>query len=160
MIGRLLFAPWSDHRGQRFLWQVPRFCFQIQKVISEDDFIVLKKNLPLARSMKITLVSNSMAPILPVGTLAEIGPVAFDDIQPLDFVVFFENGKLICHTVWQRGFFKAPNGERTLITRGLSNPFFDHPVRESYLLGRVTSHRVSRLYLYWLTLTMRWRRRI
>ena len=112
----------------------------------------MKAKLAEASRLSIILVSNSMAPVLPSGATAEIQPVTYEKIQPLDFVVFFDAGQLICHAVWDKGVFKSANGERTIITRGLSNPAFDHPVRESMILGRVESHRISKPRFLYLSL--------
>lgn len=120
--------------------------------MTPENFDKLKDKLRHDRSLSIKIASNSMAPIMPTGTVALIEPVSYDDIQPLDFIVFHSDGILICHATWDKGFFKAANGDRTIITRGLESPFFDLPMRESNILGRVTSHRISRRKFYWLAL--------
>lgn len=124
-------------------------------MISPSDFERLKNHLVAQRSVNIELVSNSMSPVMPTGTRAVVEPATFDQIRPMDFVVFFSEGILICHAAWEEGFFKAADGQRTLITRGLANPFFDEPVKESQILGRVTSHSITRTRFYWLAIRSR-----
>jgi hypothetical protein len=116
------------------------------------DFQVLKNKLRKTGSVEIRIVSGSMAPLLPVGSLASIEPCDFDHLNPFDLVVFFEEDKFICHTFWSGGAFPAANGDRTLMTWGLNNPDRDLPVAERFLFGRVTSHRLSpwRCFLFTL----------
>lgn len=118
--------------------------------MTSEEFEALKSKIQTEGQLTIQLVSNSMAPVMPTGTLAHIEPVVYDQVQPLDFIVFYANGILVCHAMWKRGYLKSANGERTLITRGIAAPFFDLPVRESLILGRVTSHRISCQKFYYL----------
>lgn len=113
--------------------------------VTPKSFETLKSALAQAKSLEIVLISASMWPVLKTGTKATIEPVTYDDLQPLDFVVFESDQILVCHCVRDRGVFRSATGERTLITRGLANPFFDLPVKESAILGRVNSHRISPL---------------
>lgn len=120
--------------------------------MTPENFEELKKKLQNEGRLTIKLVSNSMSPVLPTGAVASIEPVSYNQIQNLDFIVFHSNEILVCHAVWRLGYFKDANGERTIITRGIATPHFDLPVSESRILGRVTSHRISRKKFYWLAL--------
>ncbi|MES2855347.1 MAG: hypothetical protein V4692_05770, partial [Bdellovibrionota bacterium] len=98
----------------------------------------MRDQLNSSGSLSIQLMSNSMAPILPTGAIAFIAPAKFDELSMRDIVVFWSDGILICHCFWELSKFPAANGERTIVTRGLSSVGFDYPVRESEFLGRVT----------------------
>lgn len=110
---------------------------------SLDDFRKLKNSLARAGSVEIRLVSNSMAPLLPTGATARIEPCSPEDLSKYDIIVFWYHGDLTCHCFWSPGLFPAANGERTLVTKGLNNSSVDDPVHESWLLGKVVSHRTS-----------------
>jgi signal peptidase I len=119
----------------------------------------LKTALRKQGALEIELISGSMSPIMPTGTRAMIEPCQYEDLRRFDSIVFFSDGILICHSIWGLGEFRAPNGDRTIVTRGLANPLADDPVRESVVLGRVTSHRVSKgrflFTLFWASLKLK-----
>jgi hypothetical protein len=123
---------------------------------SNDDFERLKERVRSAGFAEIRIVSDSMAPLLPVGALARIEACDFDRVARYDLVVFWYDGKLMCHCVWDRGVLPAANGERTLVTKGLANSSADDPVRESWILGRVVSHRATPLGFFWNHLKAKW----
>lgn len=116
---------------------------------SSEDFERLKSVLQLKGGVEIRIVSESMVPLLPVGAIAELVPCGYDDLRRYDLVVFWYQGRLVCHCVWDHGHFKSANGERTLITRGLANAGSDDPVHESWILGRVVSHAVTPAQFNW-----------
>ena len=116
---------------------------------SLDQFELLKMALRKKGSVEIRLVSNSMAPLLPTGTTARLEPCDFERVSRYDMIVFWYHGKLMCHCVWDFGSFPAANGEKTLITRGLANGESDDPVHESWILGKVVSHKVGPFGFYW-----------
>ena len=120
--------------------------------VTRKSFSAMKNELTRAGALAIRLASNSMAPVLPTGTVAEIMPVTFEELKPLDCIVYDAGELLVCHVVWGFGLFLAANGERTVLTRGLSVPFFDEPVRESRILGRVTSHQISKRRFVFISL--------
>ena len=112
-------------------------------LISKNEFDQLKTRLERVGQQKIVIVTGSMAPLLPVGADAMIEACDFEEIKRLDMIVFWSVDRLICHAVCDFGYLPAPNGERTVVTRGLANPGFDFPVSESDILGRVISHELS-----------------
>ncbi len=117
--------------------------------MSNEDFETLKSALVLRGSCEIRLVSGSMSPLMPTGTIAKIEPCGFDELAKYDLVVFWYHGVLMCHCVWDRGQLPAANGERTLVTKGLANSVSDDPVRESWILGRVVSHSTTPWQFHW-----------
>ncbi len=128
--------------------------------VSNADFEGLKTSLRKIGSIEIRLISNSMAPLLPTGSIARIEPCSFDDVAKYDMIVFWYHGELMCHCVWARGAFPAANGERTLITKGLNNASSDDPVRESWVLGRVVSHRTNAWQFNWNLVKRRFGRKL
>ncbi len=127
--------------------------------ISSEEFEGLKSLVAKRGSLEIRLVSGSMAPLLPTGSLARIEPCRFEELEKYDLVVFWYHGIVMCHCVWDRGVFPAANGERTLVTKGLANPVSDDPVRESWILGRVTSHATTPWQFNWNLVKAKFRRR-
>lgn len=107
------------------------------------DFAALRAALRGGGLREIRLVSNSMAPLLPTGARAIVQGCSIGDLKPFEIVVFWQNEKLICHVVCGQGDLPAADGQMTLVTRGLGSGGFDLPVPESWILGRVISHRLT-----------------
>jgi hypothetical protein len=110
---------------------------------SLDEFHGLKLKLEVSGPLGIKIVSGSMEPLLPIGTIAQVEFCRFDDLKPMDLLVYWRDDRLTCHAVWNIGYLPSARGDRTVITRGLGNPEFDYPVAESEIFGRVTSHRLT-----------------
>lgn len=109
-------------------------------------------------TVEITLVSGSMSPFLPTGAVARIQRCTYDELRFLDIVVYRAEERLICHCVFGKDEFRAANGERTLITRGLQNPMSDDPVRESDVVGKVVSHSLTKSHFLMIYAIYRLRR--
>ena len=108
------------------------------------EIVLLRALLQERKTLPITIISESMVPLLPVGCRCTIAPVSYTEIKSFDLIVFFSEDKLVCHAVWAKQFLPAANGERTLLTRGFNNAGFDYPVRESEIVARVSSHQMSK----------------
>lgn len=111
--------------------------------VDESQFARLKNQLEKFGRRQVVLVSNSMSPILPTGSLAEIAPCRINELSRFEMIVFIDEKKLICHMVWNTNEFNSPGGERQIVTRGLLGGGFDLPVAESRILGKVISHRIA-----------------
>ena len=83
------------------------------------------------------VVSGSMEPELPVGSLLIIVPAEYDDIVIGDDVTYVrdENLNLVTHRV-----VKKDPARMTLTTKGIANNTIDAPVRYDNVLGRVWGH--------------------
>ena len=112
-------------------------------VVNFEDFQALRSELLRGGAREIQLVSNSMAPLLPTGARAMVEGCSIGELKPFEIVVFWENGKLICHVVCGQGELPAADGQASLVTRGLSSKSFDLPIPADCILGRVTSHRLT-----------------
>jgi signal peptidase len=87
----------------------------------------------------LTVLTNSMAPNLPPGTLVVIRPASVDDIRVGDVITYqIESGKpaVISHRVTTRSV--DLSGEVTFITKGDNNAVADpNPIREVQIKGKV-----------------------
>lgn len=93
----------------------------------------------LANGTALTVVTSSMEPALPPGTLVVVTPTAAEDIQPGDVLTYqLRSGEptLVTHRVTQQ--LLTADGERLFITQGDANPHADpDPVREVQVRGTV-----------------------
>lgn len=93
----------------------------------------------LANGAALTVVTSSMEPALPPGTLVVVTPTAAEDIQPGDVLTYqLRSGEptLVTHRVTQQ--LLTADGERLFITQGDANPHADpDPVREVQVRGTV-----------------------
>lgn len=93
----------------------------------------------LAGGMPLTVLTNSMAPGLPPGTLLVVQPVEFDDIEVGDVITYqITSGDptVITHRVI--GFTSTADGERRLVLQGDNNAEADpDPVREVQVQARL-----------------------
>ena len=89
-------------------------------------------------SIPLTVLTNSMAPGLPPGTLIIVQPVAMDDIVIGDVLTYqIRSGEpdLITHRVI--GITAAADGEQRFILQGDNNASADEPVRPLQVQGRM-----------------------
>lgn len=102
--------------------------------ISREQFESLK-TLSLYKSK---VVSGSMLPIIQIGeeVIIDIGNM---EIKRFDIIVFYLDGKLVCHYLWHLNRFLKPI---LLQTRNMSGRM-DFPVNIEDYLGKVMSHRLS-----------------
>lgn len=102
--------------------------------ISREQFESLK-TLSLYKSK---VVSGSMLPIIQIGeeVIIDIGNM---EIKRFDIIVFYLDGKLVCHYLWHLNRFLKPI---LLQTRNMSGRM-DFPVKIEDYLGKVMSHRLS-----------------
>jgi signal peptidase len=85
----------------------------------------------------LTVLTNSMAPKLPPGTLIVIRPTPIDDIhvgQVLTYQIHSGSPAVISHRVTKREV-STNDGTTTFITKGDNNALADPPVREVQVKG-------------------------
>lgn len=103
--------------------------------LSREKFEKLKE-LPIFKGMVVT---DSMTPLIKVGDMIMVD-VGNRDLKRFDVVVFYSDGKLICHYLWAMNRFVTPI---LFQTRGLKFGAKDFPVSIDDFLGKVVSHKVS-----------------
>lgn len=87
--------------------------------------------------MPLTVLTNSMAPQLPPGTLIVIRPTPIEDIrvgQVLTYQIRSGDPAVVSHRVVQR-VFSTRDGSTSFITKGDNNDVADPPVREVQVKG-------------------------
>lgn len=94
------------------------------------------KSIPLFKGV---IVSDSMEPVLKVGEkiVIDIGNM---DIKRFDIIVFYLEGKLIAHYLWDLNQRVEPILFRT---RSFKYGNLDHPIGYELYMGKVISHRLS-----------------
>lgn len=102
--------------------------------ITREQFEEMKK-LPMFKSK---VISNSMEPIIKIGDDVVID-VGNQNISRFDIIVFFHDGKLICHYLWQMNRIVKPI---LLQTRNMSGKL-DYPVTLDDYLGKVMNYKLS-----------------
>ena len=79
----------------------------------------------------VRVQGRSMYPILRNGTRVEVQPVAFDELEKGDLVVFYDGRGIVCHRLLRKA-------NRLCYLKGDTNLWADPPVIWSQVLGRVT----------------------
>lgn len=95
---------------------------------------LLQESAANGRVPFLTLVSDSMAPLLRAGDQVGLELIAPAELQPGDLVVLRNEAGFVTHRFWGR----TPAG---LITRGDRPLSFDPPWNEEQVVGRVISRR-------------------
>lgn len=92
--------------------------------------------LPRVMGMQsYAIVSGSMEPNFPVGSLVYAEPVLGEELLPGDVAVFWRSGDVIVHRVEENDYEK-----RELITRGDANDGIDaHPAHYDNVVGRAVT---------------------
>jgi signal peptidase I len=103
--------------------------------VTREDLAKLKKN-PFFKGV---IVSDSMEPLIMVGDriIVEVGNM---DLERFDIVVFFSDGKLVCHYLWAMNQIVKPI---LFQTRSLKYGNKDFPLSFDDYLGKVVSHHLS-----------------
>lgn len=122
-----------------------------EAIYSRKIFENLRSELELHGQLQIVMMSDSMSPVLPTGANATIEPFRLKSLRPMDLLVFWipEEEIIVCHAFLAEGVFPGANGKKTITTQGIQNSHSDYPVRESNILGRVTSHQTTH-FKFWI----------
>jgi len=102
--------------------------------LTREDFNQLKK-LPL---FKGKIVSGSMMPLMPIGSKIVVA-VGDQNIKRFDIIVFLQNGKLICHFLWNINKIIEP---KLLQTKNLASLGVDYPITMDDYLGKVVNFKL------------------
>lgn len=97
------------------------------------------------------VVTDSMAPLIPVGAELILEPVSDDTVlNRFDIIVFSQNNQLICHYIWHvnQHFDKG-----LVITRALKDGREDLPFNRNMIKGRVTNFQMGLFQRLKLTLS-------
>ncbi|MFZ0547707.1 MAG: signal peptidase I [Candidatus Promineifilaceae bacterium] len=86
----------------------------------------------------LTVVSNSMSPLIRRGDQIRLAPTSAEQLQPGDIIVYLGPANLITHRYWGR---LLEKGETWLVTRGDRPQHFDRPFTSGSLVGQVIGRR-------------------
>lgn len=91
--------------------------------------------------LKCKVVSDSMRPVLNIGDIVNLEPIADPrTLRRFDIVVYHAGDRPNCHFVWNHN---RLGSEPTIAMRSLKDPIGDEiPVGFASLLGRVVDHRI------------------
>lgn len=107
--------------------------------ISWEEFLKLKNSpMPI---YKMRVVSGSMEPIIEIGEYIVVERT--EQVEVNDIVVFWQNGLLICHTLWHKNRVRV-GGKMVMITRGYYSYGNDLSISTEQILGKVINFRLSR----------------
>jgi len=92
----------------------------------------------------LTVVSNSMSPLIRRGDQIQLAPATAEQLQPGDIIVYTGQANLITHRYW--GCLVNEN-ETRLVTRGDRPQHFDRPITPATLVGLVIGRRRKKHFL-------------
>ncbi|HFC12930.1 MAG TPA: hypothetical protein ENJ56_08825 [Anaerolineae bacterium] len=95
---------------------------------------ILREGLENGEHPRLTIVSDSMTPLLKVGDQVVLEAVTADTLTSGEIVVMAEPHDMLTHRYWQH---IEHDGTTYLITRGDRPTAYDPPHKPSALLGRV-----------------------
>lgn len=98
--------------------------------------MMLRQSLSEGQHPHLTIISDSMAPLLRTGDKVQLSQATANDLQTGDIAVFETDHVLMTHRFWGR--MPRPDGPR-LVTRGDRPMAFDPPWDPNQLVGRVTA---------------------
>jgi hypothetical protein len=105
--------------------------------IDAIEFERLKSLLALKGELKLRVASDSMHPVLRISQIITVRPCHSNSLKKFDIIVFWEQGKMVCHLLWARQKNKM-NNESLYITKSLKSPLdHDIPIVEKLILGKV-----------------------
>jgi len=116
------------------------------ETLSLDHFNALKVRLALTNSLSLTVLTDSMAPLIKPGTSVTVCPLT-EDPEPGSIILFLQNDRLICHMVKKQNSRLQPG---FVICGGLKKGF-DLPVEPDRILGKVVSHKIGLKEILYIT---------
>lgn len=91
--------------------------------------------------MKYIVVSDSMTPLIPVGSELIIEKIEDNrELKKFDILLFKLDDKLICHYFWHQNKYYAPG---IVTTRSLKDGSFDSPFDRKKMLGVVINFKIG-----------------
>ena len=104
---------------------------QIDSALLAD---LLRQAMKEGKSPFVTVVSNSMSPLIRRGDQIRIGPTTAEKLQPGDIIVYSGPANLITHRFWG---FLSEKDTTQLVTKGDRPQHFDPPFIQTDLVGQV-----------------------
>lgn len=105
---------------------------------------LLREALAEGKLPFLTVISNSMSPLIRRGDQIRLAPVTADQLQPGDIIVYKGPANLITHRYWG---FLSEKGQTRLVTRGDRPQHFDKPIPSACLVGQVIGRRRKQHFL-------------
>ena len=113
--------------------------------LSDAEFEAVKMRTQGGRPANVTIVSDSMSPLIKVGERVEVSYK--DHYKSFDVVIYHHrDGRLICHYIWQ----KSRLEEGSYLLRSLKGTAFDLPVALEKILGHVTGKKLTGKWQFWI----------
>jgi hypothetical protein len=117
---------------------------KVGTTISREEFEILREYLSHKKIIISTIISGSMEPLIKIGGKISIAPIT-ESFKKFDIIVFWNGRFLICHYIWHLNELMVPGSNgRNYITRGLRHRREDLPCASENILGKVTSHKLSK----------------
>ena len=119
----------------RFMWTSVSFAFLLIAMLLAAALLLIPKTVD---ALPLTILTGSMRPAMPPGTLAVVKPTDPARLKVGDVVTYqWESGNpaLVTHRITQIN--RSSNGDTTLILKGDNNPQDDPPVRAEQVMGKV-----------------------
>ncbi len=98
----------------------------------------IKEQLLSQPFFKGKIMTGSMIPVININDEILV-EVKANNLKRFDIIVFYQNGRLICHYLWSMNKFVQP---LLMQTRSLDGAK-DFPIPEEDYIGKVLSHRLS-----------------
>ena len=109
------------------------------KKLSWEDFLKLKTSGETLH--KLSVVTGSMTPLIPVGATVVVDKLA--PYQVNDIVVFWHNNQLIVHILWSINKSIKHRDKEVLVTRALNARAVDASISRENILGKVINYKLS-----------------
>ena len=122
-------------KGRRLL---PALCNILGTVMLLSIIVMMLPTVvPSFTSLKTyNVVSGSMEPVIPVGSMIVVEPIEPEDLEEKDIIAFEKEGTVVCHRVMANHPF-----EGELITKGDASEEADlQPITYDNVIGKVTHH--------------------
>lgn len=119
----------------RFMWTAVSFAFLVITMLLAAVLLLVPKTVD---ALPLTILTGSMNPSMPPGTLAVVQPTDPARLKVGDVVTFqWESGNpaLVTHRITEIG--HSSNGGTTLTTKGDNNPQVDPQVQAEQVMGKV-----------------------
>ncbi len=124
------------------------------KEFSWEDFLKLKSsNEPLH---KMSVVTGSMVPLIPVGATIVVDKTAEYHVN--DIIVYWHSNKLIVHILWNINKSIKRNNQEILVTRSLNAISLDATISHEQVLGKVINYKLSLMNLFSLYILKKFKR--
>lgn len=114
---------------------------------------LLREAMREGKSPFVTVVSNSMSPLIRRGDKVRLAHVNPDQMLPGDIIVYEGPANLITHRYWG---FLTEKGQTRLVTRGDRPQYFDEPFSAANLVGQVIGRRRKNHFLNFEGGTGKW----